>query len=159
MSSYKTHVLFGVLSCFLLFYFLKELTEIRFEIILFSLFFIYLGSVFPDLDHSGSKIYRDMSSFFVLVVMGSVAYLLLPERFELFSLSYFAVSVLSAGLVVYLLISSLKPKHRGKIHSLKFGFFSSIVVSLISFFVLRSFIPGLFFFISFLSHLLIDKFS
>lgn len=159
MALYKTHVLVGIASSFLLYYFLKELTEVSFGVMLLSLFFIYLGSVFPDLDHSGSKIHRDLTSFIILVVMGAVAYLFLPDEINLFSLTYFAVSVLFSGLAVYLLISSIKPKHRGKVHSFEFGLLSAFIVGMISLFVLRSIIPGVFFFVSFLSHLLIDRLS
>lgn len=153
MSSYQTHLIAGILISFLFYYLIQDLISLSLEVVFISVVLIFLGSVFPDIDHKNSKIHKMSKHFIVLILMLLFGFLALPN---------FSASILSSSLVgigSYTLISSLKMTHRGRVHSFKFCVLTSIFVGLCIFYLFQSFIPGLFFFISYLSHLVLDYFS
>lgn len=150
MSSYQTHLIAGISLSFLFYYFIADFLTPTTDVIFISIFFIFLGSVFPDIDHKNSKIHKMVKSFVVLFLMIIFALLSYPNTTAI------VLSSSLVGLGTYSFISALKPKHRGVVHSFKFCLASSFLVGIFVYFAFQSIVPGLFFFVSYFSHLILD---
>ena len=119
-----------------------------------------VGGLLPDIDHDKSKPLQIVKLFLFLFIS-----LLLTIKF------YKTLPILNLALiwlVVYIAISILfyffkkLTKHRGIIHSIPMGIFFSFLLFFISYYLFgfdetKSYLMGLFLFLGYISHLILDE--
>lgn len=150
MSSWQSHLIFASVFSLLVFRFTRDLLRFNLGLALVTLVFVFLSALMPDLDHKGSKIYQMIRSGTTLLTASVVAYQALP------SLKLSIISFSATALGVWLLISSVKLKHRGRLHQWQAGVAYSFLVGMFSLLFFRSFLPAIFAFVAYTSHLILD---
>lgn len=150
MSSWQSHLIFASVLSLLVFQFAWDLLQFNLGLALVALIFIFLSALMPDLDHRGSKIYQMIRSGTTLLVSAFVAYQALPKLW-LALISFSATAIGS-----WLLIGSIKFNHRGRMHQFKTAVIYSLLVGLASLFFFNSFLPAIFAFVAYTSHLILD---
>jgi inner membrane protein len=150
MPNHYTHLFLGISSAFLLYLILQKALDLNTDLILIIFFVSTISAVFPDIDHRNSKVHRSVKSFIILLFVIYLGIMLYPGP-EIFLLPFLAVAL-------YFLFSFVKPRHRGITHSLGFCTLFAFFVGLFSYFFFGSSIPAFFSFVSYLSHLIADRF-
>ncbi|MBW6451584.1 MAG: metal-dependent hydrolase [DPANN group archaeon] len=148
MPNYKTHLLFG----FLFFIALYAIFPIANKGILFlSALCLFIGSLFPDIDHKNSKAFKTLRD--LIIILFSIYIIVSLVNDVPLMLFMLFVWFLSADKIILF----LKPKHRGITHTFTSSIIFLIVLSAIAFILNRNISPGLFGFVGYLSHIIIDK--
>ena len=154
MKDWKSHLIMGLLLTVAWVSTLGYFNTLTFspEAVALLVVATMLASLFPDIDLKSSKI-RDMISLVVAAVV-SIIYVFFFAETWYYSLPYF--------LIVYFLLRSIKTKHRGFTHTLKFGaIFSFLVVMIVDFILFLSLRDFVLWFAIILSsyelHLFLDK--
>lgn len=150
MSSWQSHLVFAAVLSLLVFRFTRDLLQLNLPLASVTLTFVFLSSLLPDLDHRGSKIYQMIRSGTTLLIASVIAYQALPNL-ELTLISFAATS-----LGIWLLIGSIKFKHRGRMHRFSSAIIYSLLVGITSLLFFRSFLPAIFAFVAYTSHLILD---
>ncbi len=150
MSTYQDHLLFGSVLVLIFSYFMGPFLAYSLEAVLVSAAFILLASIFPDIDHKGSVVHKRMKSLVVLLLAA------VP-----ITIGYPNVAVMIAGgsltaVGAYYTFGLIKPKHRKVTHTFRFAVLFSTIVGVFSLVVFGSFLPAIFTFIAYLSHLVLD---
>lgn len=151
MASYHWHLIGALFVFFLFFIAFKAFgTELTPAVLVFSLLVCLFAGLFPDIDSRRSKIHRILTDFLVIVV----AVLIISYTFETW------MNMLWLLLFWFLLSGPLfhvSLKHRGFIHSIWLATIFGFVIGFIALISLQSFVPGLFAFVGYFSHLAIDR--
>lgn len=135
--NWPAHVLFGLAAGAIAAYFLN----IDYVLSVFAV----LGALAPDIDHDSSKIRRIIDwSFPVLAFFMAYSY------FRALNEIVFVYALALIG-AYHIVITYLKPKHRGITHRLAFAFILSAII-----YFLFLFDAGVLFFIGYISHLAAD---
>ncbi len=165
MSSHTAHEALGVVIWlfFIAYAVMKYYSNLEKLILItiVSFLFCYIGSTLPDIDNKKSRAFRRMNFFIAVGVFSAVFYYLSKTAS---SLEKAVISVIVSALItlgVVLTVTFIMPRHRGPIHSFKTGMIYGLFVLIISFFIFRNYLLavliGFFAFLSFASHLLLDK--
>jgi len=112
--------------------------------------FVFLSALMPDLDYEGSKIHQMLRSGTTLFIASFVAYQALSN------LMLAVISFLATAAGIWLLIGSLPFKHRGRMHEFKTAVIYSLLVGGLSLLFFNSFLPAIFSFVAYISHLILD---
>lgn len=150
MPGYQDHLLIGSLLSAVLITVLSSVLTFTPGFIVLTTFVIMIGSVFPDVDHREAKIHRLLRAFLVVVSGMGAAFLAYP------ALPWMAVAGLLTGSGVWLLFEAIKPRHRDITHTLRAGLVFGTLIGAISLLGFGSVMPGVFGFVAYLSHLLLD---
>ncbi|PIN87716.1 hypothetical protein COV12_02340 [Candidatus Woesearchaeota archaeon CG10_big_fil_rev_8_21_14_0_10_32_24] len=150
MPNYHQHLFIGFFVSAILIlslHFIFHLNLINANMLTTLVIVTLIFSLLPDIDHRSSKISVFLHFLFLLVVLAFFTKLI---TFNFSSILIIAVVV---GLEVYhLIFAKSNWKHRQFPHSFTFGFFSLIVLYLITSSWIAIFVGG----ITFFSHILID---
>lgn len=150
MPNYQDHLLFGSVLVLIFSYFMGPFLSYNMEAVIVSAAFILLASIFPDIDHKGSVVHKKMKALVVILLTSIpviVAYPNIPTMI--------AGSTLTA-VGAYYMFDMIKPKHRKQTHTFRFAVLFSAVVGVFSVLVFNSFLPAVFTFIAYISHLVLD---
>ncbi|MGB9719378.1 MAG: metal-dependent hydrolase [Candidatus Anstonellales archaeon] len=135
--NWPAHVLFGLVAGAVAVYF--------FNLDYFLLVFSILGALAPDIDHDSSKIRKIVDwSFPILALFMAYAH------FKTINETVFVYALALIG-IYHIVITYLKPKHRGITHTFVFAFIISAII-----YFLFSLNAGILFFIGYASHLISD---
>lgn len=132
-------------------YLAGSLLSFTVEAVVASSFLVLFASVFPDIDHEGSVIHRRTKAFSVLLASLVPLAVLYPEPVSMF---------LGAGIMAVftsLLFRWLKPRHRSITHTFEASVVFSAVAGGLTYIFLDTFLPALFVFVAYLSHVLLDR--
>ena len=151
MGDFSEHVLFGFLAAAVAGYVFKGWISIGFFESLAALILLFAGSVLPDVDHENSYIHRAVKSFLSIFSAAAVLY------FSPLKVHYSFVLAIFALLGVYAVVSKLRPRHRGFVHSRRFAFYVSSAVVSVTVLFFGSLVPGAAFTLGVFSHLLLDR--
>ncbi len=137
MSTYKVHILFGVILVAIFAVIVQKYQLFNFSILefLISIPIIITYSILPDIDLRSSKIshlFRGLS-FFVLLLM------------IIFEMKEYAITIV----IVLIILEFLK--HRKFVHTISAGIILSLPL------IYFSYVIAIFAFAGYLSHLIIDK--
>jgi len=135
--NWPAHVLFGLVAGGIAAYFLN--------LDYFLVVFAVLGALAPDIDHDSSKIRKIIDWSFPIL-----AFFMAYSYFKKLDESVFVYALAIIG-VYHIIITYLKPKHRGITHTFIFAFLISAIVWFIF-----SLGAGVLFFIGYISHLVAD---
>jgi membrane-bound metal-dependent hydrolase YbcI (DUF457 family) len=135
--NWPAHVFLGLIAGGIAAYFLN----IDYFLVLFSV----LGALAPDIDHDSSRIRKIIDWSFPILALAMVYsyFKTINEMLLIYALALIGV--------YHIIITYLKPKHRGITHTFIFAFIISAVV-----YFLFSFNAAILFFIGYASHLLAD---
>lgn len=150
MAGIQDHLMFGGAVALFAYTVLHNQLSFSIEAVAASIVFIFLGAVFPDIDHRGSVIHRVVKSFLILISMITAAVLAYPVPWAII------VSVLCTGTGTALLFSAVKPRHRGVTHSLSAATVFALSVATVMIFWFGTWVPAVFAFAAYLSHLALD---
>jgi len=163
-TGFKEHLAFGFISLLLAFAFAAYFSSVSSSELLFASFIFLTASVLPDADAPFSFVRRGLRVLFTSVFF--VIALFLAFYFQN-PLSAFCPAgnaacfwatlafTLILPFVLIELIDFMIPGHRGPLHSLSAG----IVFGLFCLALTSSFLAGLFAFLGYFSHLLLDFFG
>jgi hypothetical protein len=152
MPHYRWHLLGAVGTFFLVMLLLRfAQVELNFVAAVFSFFMCVFAAMIPDIDSKSSKVFRIFTDLIVVFVAGMIVYYTFSSWFAMlwFLLFWFLLS----GPVML----AMPLKHRGLIHTIWVAAIFGISVAIIGFGMLQSFLPGLFAFAGYFSHLLMDR--
>ncbi|MEM4707558.1 MAG: metal-dependent hydrolase [Candidatus Anstonellales archaeon] len=135
--NWPAHVFFGLVAGGVAAYFFN----FDYLLVVFSV----LGALAPDIDHDSSKIRKIIDfSFPILAFFMTYSYLKnINEMLFIYTLALIGI--------YHIIITYLKPRHRGIMHT----FIFALVVSIIIYFMF-SLTAGILFFIGYASHLVAD---
>lgn len=119
--------------------------------VLVSVAVILLASVFPDVDHRGSVVHRRVKAFTALLVAAIPATLAYPD------LPRMLVSGGITGALTLAAIDQAKPRHRTVTHTFEAAIVFSAAAGAVSLLAFGTFLPALFAFVAYGSHLLLDR--
>ncbi|MFB6215638.1 MAG: metal-dependent hydrolase, partial [Candidatus Aenigmatarchaeota archaeon] len=138
------------LSAAVISYFAKDsLNMVPVESFLASIAVI-VGSILPDIDHKKAYVHRAVKSFISIGVgAATVVFLPLPIHIR------FAIGA-AVFLLIFLLFSLVKIRHRGFTHSLSFCVTVASIGVVASVYSVYSVIPGIALGLGILSHLILD---
>ncbi len=150
MSNYQDHLLFGSVLVLIFAYIIGPYMEYSAEAVLASAAFILLAAIFPDIDHKGSIVHKKLKALVVLLVAGIPAVAAYPNM---------PVMLVSGGLAALgtaYTFEAVKPRHRAVTHTFKFCILFSVFVGGFTVVLFGTFLPAVFAFIAYLSHLVLD---
>lgn len=150
MSTYQDHLLFGSVLVLIFAYLIGPYMAYSAEAVLASAAFILLAAIFPDIDHKGSVVHRKLKALVIILVAGVPMTIAYPR---------ILVMLVSGGLAALgaaYTFEAVKPHHRGTTHTFKFCILFSTVVGGFTLFLFNTFLPAVFTFIAYLSHLVLD---
>jgi membrane-bound metal-dependent hydrolase YbcI (DUF457 family) len=135
--NWPAHVFLGLIAGWIAAYFLN----IDYFLVVFSV----LGALAPDIDHDSSKIRKIIDWSFPILALAMVYsyFKTINEMLLIYALALIGI--------YHIIITYLKPKHRGITHTFTFAFIISAVV-----YFLFSFNAAILFFIGYISHLAAD---
>ncbi len=152
MPHYRWHVLGSIGMFFLLMLLLRlAQVELPFPLAVFSFFMCVFAAMMPDIDSKSSKIFRIFTDAIVVLVAGMIIYINFSDWFTMLWLLLFWF-LLSGPILL-----ALPVKHRGFIHTFWTAAIFGAAIAFIGFAILQSYLPGLFAFSGYLSHLLMDR--
>jgi len=152
MPHYRWHVLGAVGMFFLVLLLLRYAqVELDFVMIAFSFLLCMFAAMIPDIDSKSSKVFRIFTDLIVVSVAGMIVYYTFSEWFTMLWLLLFWF--LLSGPVLL----ALPVKHRGFVHTIWIAAIFGAVSAFIGIAMLQSFLPGLFAFAGYFSHLLMDR--
>lgn len=151
MPCYRDHLLFGSVLVLVFSYIGGFLLSYTPEAVLVSAVFVLLASVFPDIDHGGSVVHRKSKAFAVLLAAVVPSAVFYPDPYLV------VLGAAAAGSSMALLFAWLKPRHRTVTHSLGAAVGFSAAAGLVSAAAFGSFLPAVFAFLAYYSHLLMDR--
>lgn len=150
MPNYQDHLLFGSVLVLIFSYFIGPYLSYSFEAVVVSAALILLAAIFPDIDHKNSIVHRKLRALVVLLVAAVPVAVGYPNVLAMM----LGGTLAAAG--TYYLFELIKPRHRGITHTFKFCALFSAVTGAISLVAFHSFLPAIFTFVSYLSHLILD---
>lgn len=150
MPGYQDHLLFGATLTLPAGYVLGPHLSLDGAAVVVSTAFILLAAVFPDVDHRNAVVHRRLKALTVLIGAGAAAVWAWPD------IVLAGVAAVAAGAVVTLLFGTLKPRHRTVTHTYRAAVVFALAVGLVSFRFFGSFVPAIFAFLAYLSHLILD---
>lgn len=151
MPGYQDHLLFGSLLVLVFAYVMGPLLSYGTEALLVSAAFILLAAVFPDVDHAGSVVHRKLGAFITLLAASIPAILLYPD------VPLMVGGAGLAGISTAYLFEAVKPHHRGITHTYPAAVVFSAVSGAIAYLLFATFVPALFTFVAYLSHIVLDR--
>ncbi len=152
MPHYRWHLL-GSIGMFFLVMLLLRYAQIEpaFAIMIFSFFVCIFAALIPDIDSKSSKVFRIFTDLIVVAVAGMIAFYTFSEWFTMLWMLLFWL-LLSGPVLI-----ALPVKHRGFVHTIWVAIIFGIVTAFIGLSMLQSFLPGIFAFAGYFSHLLMDR--
>ncbi len=152
MPHYRWHVL-GAVGIFFLVMLLLRLVQVEldFVMIAFSFLLCIFAAMIPDIDSKSSKVFRIFTDLIVVFVAGMIVYYTFASWFTMLWLLLFWFLLSGPALL------ALPVKHRGFVHTIWIAAIFGAVTAFIGIAMLQSFIPGLFAFAGYFSHLLMDR--
>lgn len=135
--NWASHVLFGLIAGGIAAYF--------FNFDYFLVVFSVLGALAPDIDHDSSKIRKIIDFSFPPLALAMVY-----SYFRTINETVIVYTLALIG-IYHIVITYLKPKHRGITHTFAFAFLISAII-----YLLFSLNAGILFFIGYASHLAAD---
>lgn len=167
MPSHKTHELFGVLFWIIWLIYLMMNYSFKTERLIFlaivGFFFCFVGASLPDVDQKKSRAFKRLRFMVAIVTFVITFVMLVPgiNQKEIMSILYILTISVLVTIAVVVLLHALIPKHRGPIHSFKTGVVYAVIVLVLGYILIQnielSLILTLFAFMSFASHLVLDK--
>ncbi|MDY6769231.1 MAG: metal-dependent hydrolase [Candidatus Nanohaloarchaea archaeon] len=151
MPSYRDHLLFGSILVLVFSYLGGSLLSYTPEAVLVSAALVLLASVFPDVDHEGSVIHQRTKAFTVVVAAAVPAVLFYPDVQTMLPL------MVAAGAVAALAFAWMKPRHRTVTHTVEAAIVFSAAAGALSFLAFGTFLPAVFTFVAYYSHVLLDR--
>ena len=149
MPGYKMHICAGFVFFIAVYLFFPVMDK---AVLFLSAVAAFIGSVFPDVDQKNSKSFRILRS---IIVAAFSIYIIASLADDILFMSFvLAVWLLSANTIII----SLKPRHRGIMHSVLSAFVFSLFFSFASFAVCGALEPGLFAFVGYVSHIALDRY-
>ncbi len=150
MPNYRDHLLFGSVLVLIFSYFMGPFMAYSMDAVIVSAAFILLAAIFPDIDHKGSIVHQRMKALVVILVTAVPVGAAYPD-----------VPVMITGgtltaVGTYYTFGLIKPKHRKVTHTFKFAVLFSATVGVFALVAFNSFLPAIFSFIAYLSHLVLD---
>ncbi|MDY6769519.1 MAG: metal-dependent hydrolase, partial [Candidatus Nanohaloarchaea archaeon] len=112
---------------------------------------VLLASVFPDIDHEGSVVHRKLKAFTVLLAALLPAALFYPRPLPML------LGAVATGSVAALAFTWLKPRHRTVTHTVEAAISFAAVAGAVSLVAFDSFLPALFTFVAYYSHVVLDR--
>ncbi len=140
--NYPEHIAVGLVLGIAILFFFNSLN-------LFSVVFVGLCSILPDIDHPKSKVSQLL--YFLVFALSFIFIEPIIQKYFAFSISIVLNLLFSATIIILWL--AVKPRHRGVTHSLLFAVAFAILA--FYFYGLGICIAGL---ASYLSHIVLDKF-
>lgn len=152
MPHYRWHFL-GSIGMFFLVMLLLRYAQIGppFAIMVFSFFVCIFAALVPDIDSKSSKVFRVFTDLIVIAVAGMIVYYTFSEWLTMLWLLLFWF--LLSGPVLL----ALPVKHRGFVHTIWVAIIFGAATAFIGLGMLQSWLPGLFAFAGYFSHLLMDR--
>lgn len=151
MPSYQDHLLFGSLLVLGFSYLAGSFLSYTPEAVVVTAVLVLLASVFPDIDHGGSVVHR-RSKAFVVILAGLVPVTVFyPDPVPA------VLGAAAAGSSVALLFTWLKPRHRTVTHTFGAAVTFSLIAGTVSLVAFDSFLPAVFTFVAYYSHVLLDR--
>lgn len=150
MPGYHDHLLVGAALSSVGIYLAGTVVSFTTEVIVATVAFVLLASVFPDIDHPNSVVSRSVTAFLSVIAGGVAVVLAAPEPVAM--LVSAAVTVIG----VRLLIDGLRPQHRTVTHTLRAAVAFAAVTAIGGHLMLGTALPGVFSFPAYCSHLLLD---
>ncbi|MDY6774419.1 MAG: metal-dependent hydrolase [Candidatus Nanohaloarchaea archaeon] len=151
MPSYRDHLLFGSLLVLVFSYLAGSLLSFTLEAVVVSSALVLLASVFPDIDHEGSVVHRRTRAFAIVLVSLAPLVYFYPRPVPML------LGGAVAGGLAALLFRWMKPRHRTVTHTFEAAVVFSAVSGLVSFLAFSTFLPALFVFVAYSSHVLLDR--
>lgn len=152
MPHYRWHLLGAVGVFFLLLLLLRYMqVETGFALLVFSFLVCMFAAAIPDIDSKKSKIFRIFTDAIVVFVAAMIVYNKFTEWFTMLWLLLFWL-LLSGPILL-----ALPVKHRGFVHTIWVAIIFGVVTAFIGLNMLQSWLPGLFAFAGYFSHLLMDR--
>lgn len=150
MPNYQDHLLFGSFLVMLFSYFIGPYLSYGMEAVIVSAAFILLASIFPDVDHHSSVVHRKTRALMTLLIAAVPITLAYPNPVSML------VGGAAAAVGTYYTFELIKPKHRTVTHTFKAAAIFSIIVGAVSLYAFATFLPAVFTFIAYMSHLILD---
>lgn len=154
MPHYRWHLL-GAVGVFFGLLILLRYAQVELDIItiIFSFLLCIFAAIIPDIDSKSSRIFRIFTDAIVVFVAVMIAYYTFSSWFNMLWLLLFWF--LLSGPVLL----ALPVKHRGFIHTIWVAAIFGIVTGFIGLNMMQppSYLPGLFAFAGYFSHLLMDR--
>lgn len=151
MPHYRWHVLGAVGMFFLVMLLLRYAqVELDFVMMAFSFLLCIFAAMIPDIDSKSSKVFRIFTDMIVVFVAGMIVYYTFASWFNMLWLLLFWF--LLSGPVLL----ALPVKHRGFVHTIWVAMIFGTAAAFIGLGMLQSFLPGIFAFAGYFSHLLMD---
>ncbi len=151
MPSYRDHLLFGAILVLVFSYLAGALLTFTPEAVLVSAVLVLLASVAPDIDHEGSVVYRKTRAFTVLLAAAAPVPLFYPDPVAM------VLSAAGSGGLAAVVFLWLKPRHRTVTHTLEAAIVFSGVTAAASYAAFETVLPGIFTFVAYYSHVLLDR--
>ncbi len=152
MPSYQNHLLFGSVVVLVFVLLAQEHLAYGPEATVAAAAFIMLASIFPDVDHGGSVVHTRLQAMVTVLVGVLSAALTAPALVQM------VVAGAVGGVATYFLFDIAMPRHRGVTHTVRFGALFSLVAGVVSVLAFGTAVPGLFAFLAYLSHIVLDRF-
>jgi membrane-bound metal-dependent hydrolase YbcI (DUF457 family) len=150
MSNYQDHLLFGSVLVLIFAYIVGPYMAYSGTAVLASAAFILLAAVFPDIDHKGSVVHRKLKGLVIILVAGIPVVIAYPR------IPLMLVSGGLAALGTAYTFEAVKPHHRGSTHTFRFAVLFAAFVGGFTLYLFGSFMPAVFTFVAYLSHLVLD---
>lgn len=151
MGDFSEHVLFGLLLGLVVFFLVQDFLALtRLESMVGSLA-VFIGSVFPDIDHKNSYVFRSTRAV-LSIFSGVTAFVLAP-----LSLRWRFMIGTVVLLSVYTALKLYSPRHRGFTHSFSFAVTLSSLAVIAGVFSIGSAVPGTALLVGLTSHLILDR--
>ncbi|MFB6166703.1 MAG: metal-dependent hydrolase [Candidatus Nanohaloarchaea archaeon] len=151
MPSYQDHLLFGSIIVLVFSYIAGPVLSYSLETVLVASVFILLASVFPDVDHSGSVVHRRAKAFTTVLAASAPLAFFYPEPMLMLLGSAAVAST------TYSAFTWLKPRHRTITHTFQAAVVFSAAVGVVSAPLFGTFLPAVFAFLAYGSHLALDR--
>lgn len=150
MSNYQDHLLFGSVLVLIFSYFMGPYLAYSLEAVVVSAALILLATIFPDIDHHNSIVHRKMKALVILLVAAVPAVVGYPNPVAML------VGGGIAAVGAHYTFGMVKPKHRTVTHTFRFCVLFSAITGAVSLYAFNTFLPAVFTFIAYLSHLVLD---
>lgn len=150
MPNYQDHLLFGAVLVLVFSFLVGSYLSYSVEAVIVSAAFILLASVFPDIDHKGSVVHKKLKALIVLLVAA------IPVTAAYPNVPGMITGAVLAALGTAYTFEAIKPHHRGMTHTFRFCALFSALVGVVSLIAFHSFLPAVFTFVAYLSHLVLD---
>jgi len=159
VANFSTHVNVASLSGAVLSSLLAINTHLDNKTIFFCFIGTIIGGILPDIDHNRSTPLKIMHFIFANLI----SFLVIYKYFNKLKILEMVFIWIAINLIVGIIFFIFKKftKHRGMIHSIPMAFLvwflSSFILYNLNFDVFRSYLIGMFVFIGFIIHLLLDE--